>query len=290
VVDGNQANAWNINRIEYTDTTSIVNQDTDITEVFFRADGTSMYIVGNTTDRIYQYTLSIPWDITTASNVSTANIAPQDTNVQGLYIKDDGTRMFTVGVSNDAVYEYRLATPWMVNTASIITSKSIVSEEASARAIEFSKDGVNMYIVGTLSDTVYQYTLTTPWQVDTASYSGKSLSVVSRDNFPTALRFKSDGTKLYVIGQQNDSLLEYSMTTAYDISTATFTNSIILSATTPTGLYFKYDGTAMYVCDSTADSVQQYNFNTSGITPIDSNVYITSGNIIYYNKCSLYCN
>lgn len=284
VVDGNQANAWNINRIEYTDAASILSQDPDITEVFFKVDGTSMYIVGNNTDRIYQYTLSIPWDVTTASNVGTANIAAQDTNVQGLYIKDDGTYMFTVGITTDAVYEYRLATPWMVNTASFITSKSIVAQEASARAVEFSKDGINMYILGTLSDTVYQYTLATPWQVDTATYASKSLSVASKDNFPTALRIKPDGTKLYVIGQQNDSLLEYSLTVPWDISTAIFTNSIILPTTTATGVYFKNDGTSMYVCDSAADSVQQYNFNTAGIIPIDSNVYITSGNIIYHNN------
>jgi len=83
----------------------------------------------------------------------------------------------------------------------------LLAQESSARAVEFSKDGMNMYILGTLSDTVYQYTLTTPWQVDTASYASKSLSVAAKDNFPTALRFKSDGTKFYVIGQQNDFLV-----------------------------------------------------------------------------------
>lgn len=284
VVDGNQANSWNINRIEYVESTGITGQDSDVTELFFKTDGTSMYIVGNNSDRVYQYTLSIPWDVTTASNVGAANLAAQDTNVQGLYFKDDGTKMFTIGVVTDTVYEYRLATPWMVNTASNVSAKSVGSEEASARAVEFSKDGTNMYIIGTLSDTVYQYTLSTPWQVDTATYTGKSLSVVSKDNFPTAFRFKSDGSKLYVIGQQNDSLNEYTLSTNWDIATAIFSNSILLNTDTPTGLYFKYDGTGMYVSDSSSDLIQQYTFNTSGIIPIDSNVYISSGNIIYYNN------
>ena len=284
IVDGNQANAWNINRLEYADSTSISSQDADVTEVFFKPDGTSMYVVGNNSDRIYQYTLSIPWNITTASNVGAANLAAQDTNVQGLYIKDDGTKMFTVGVTTDTVYEYRLATPWMVNTASNVSAKTIGSEESSARAIEFSRDGLNMYIVGTLSDTIYQYTLSTPWQVDTAIYASKSLSVVTKDNFPTALRFKPDGSTLYVIGQQNDSLNEYVLSTNWDISTATASNSILLNTTNPTGLYFKYNGTSLYISDSSTDLIRQYDFNTSGIIPIDSNVYIVSGNIIYYNN------
>jgi hypothetical protein len=69
-----------------------------------------------------------------------------------------------------------------------------------------------------------------------------------------------------------------------DISSATFSNSYRLNTSTATGLYFKYDGTGMYVSDSSTNSVQNYIFNSVGIVPIESNVYITSGNIIYYNN------
>ena len=285
IVDGNNANAWNLDRLDFNEVNTIVgSQDTDITEVFFNDVGTSMYVAGNDSNRIYQYTLSIPWDSTTASNVGAVSVAAQDTNVQGLYFRDDGAKMYIVGATTDSVYEYRLATPWMVNTASNVSVKSISSQESSPRSVEFSKDGINMYILGTVNDRVYQYTLTTPWQVETASYSGKSFLVSAQDNIPTALRFKSNGAKFYVVGQQNDSLYEYTLTTNWDISTAVFSNSFKLNTDTPTGLYFKYDGTGMYVSDSAADSIRNYVFNSFGIVPIDSNVYITSGNIIYYNN------
>ena len=285
IVDGNKANAWNLDRLEFNETNnSLGTQDTDITELFFDDTGTKMYIAGNDSNRIYQYTLSIPWDATTASNVGAVSVASQDTNVQGLYFRDDGAKMYIVGATTDRVYEYRLATPWMVNTASNVSVKSISSQESSPRAVEFSKDGINMYITGTLSDRVYQYTLTTPWQIETASYSGKNISVLAQDNFPTAIRFKSDGTKFYMLGQQNDTLFEYTLSTNWDISTATFSNSYGLKTGTATGLYFKYDGTGMYISDSGTNSIQNYIFNSAGIVPIDSNVYITSGNIIYYNN------
>jgi len=285
VVDGNNANAWNLDRLEFNDLNSGVgDQDSDITELFFNDTGTSMYVAGNDSDRIYQYTLSTPWDTTTASNVGAFSVATQDTNIQGLYFKDDGTKMYIAGTTTDNIYEYRLATPWMVNTASNVSAKSISSQESSPRAVEFSKDGLNMYVVGTLSDTVYQYTLTTPWQVETATYSGKNLVVSVQDNIPTSVRFKSDGSKLYVIGQQNDYLHEYTLTVNWDVSTAIPSNSFRLNTDTPTGMYFKYDGTGMYISDSGSNSIRNYIFNSVGINPIDSNVYITNGNIVYYNN------
>ena len=285
IVDGNKANAWNLDRLEFAETnTGVSSQDSDITELFFDDTGTKMYIAGNDSNRIYQYTLSIPWDATTASNVGAFSVTGQDTNVQGLYFRDDGAKMYIAGATTDSIYEYRLATSWMVNTASNVSVKSIASQDSSPRAVEFSKDGLNMYVVGTLTDTIYQYTLSTPWQIETATYSGKNLSVAGQDNFPTAIRFKSNGSKLFMIGQQNDTLFEYTLSINWDISTATFSNSYGLKTSTPTGLYFKYDGTGMYVSDSGTNSVQSYIFNSFGIVPVESNVYITSGNIIYYNN------
>jgi hypothetical protein len=285
VVDGNKANAWNLDRLEFKETnTSVGSQDAEITELFFDDIGRNMYVAGNDTNRIYQYVLGTPWDVTTAANVGAFSVAAQDTNVQGLYFRDDGSKMYIAGAATDSIYEYRLATPWMVNTASNVSVKSISSQDSSPRAVEFSKDGLNMYMVGTLSDTIYQYSLTTPWQIETASYSGKNLVVSGQDNFPTAIRFKSDGSKLFMIGQQNDTLYEYTLSTKWDVNTAIFSNSIKIDTDTATGLYFEYDGTGLYISDSETNSIHNYVFNNFGIVPIDSNVYITSGNIIYHNN------
>lgn len=284
IADGNLAHAWNLDRIKVKESQNIGAQDTDVTEVFFKPDGTKMYTIGNSSDRIYEYQLSIPWDITTASNIATANLKPQDNNVQGLYFRDDGYYMFTVGITTDTVYEYKLATPWAVNTAANISAKSISSQESSARAVEFSRDGDRMYILGTLNDRVYEYELSIPWEVATAVYSSRSLDVSGQDNIPTALRFRPDGTELFVTGQQNNYLYRYSLTTPWNVSTAAFSGSIPLSTTQPTGLYIRQNGINFYVADPYEDYVQDYYFDSEGIVPIDSNVYLVSGNIIYHNN------
>ena len=284
VVDGNLANAWDINRISFKESNNIGLQDTDVTEVFFKPDGYKMYVVGNTTDRIYEYQLSVPWDISTASNIAAANVKPQDTNVQGLYFRDDGYYMYTVGATTDSVYEYRLATAWAVNTAANVSVKSVSTEEASPRAIEFSRDGTRLYVVGALSDTIYQYSLSIPWEVETATYSSLNFSVVAQDTTPTALRFRPDGTQMFVLGQQNNKIYRYTLSTPWNVNTASFTGEITLDTTSASGMFIRQSGINLYVTDSFTDTVRDFEFSNTGINIIDSNVYIATGNIIYYNN------
>ena len=68
-----------------------------------------------------------------------------------------------------------------------------------------------MYIMGNTNDSVYQYTLSTAWDVSTASYASKSFSVGSQETSPSGVKFSSDGTKMYVVGMQNDTVYKYTL-------------------------------------------------------------------------------
>ncbi len=141
-----------------------------------------------------------------------------------------------------------------------------------------------MYVLGTANDTVFEYELSIPWLASSATYSTRSKSVASEENTPTGLRFREDGKELFVTGQQYNKVWSYTLSTAWDVSTATLNNSADLDATNPTGMYMRHDGTRLFVADDAGDYVQQYDFNSNGITQIDGNLYITSGNIIFYNN------
>jgi len=68
-----------------------------------------------------------------------------------------------------------------------------------------------MYIVGQSNNTIYQYTLSTPWDVSTASYANKSFSVVSYEATSNAIWFKDDGTRFYVTGGSSDIVWEFTI-------------------------------------------------------------------------------
>lgn len=59
-------------------------------------------------------------------------------------------------------------------------SKNVVFETSDPQSLFFSTDGLKMY-VGT-AGTILQYTLSTAWAVNTATYSGLSVSVSSQES------------------------------------------------------------------------------------------------------------
>ena len=54
------------------------------------------------------------------------------------------------------------------------------------------------------------------------TYDSKSFSFASQDTAPKNVAFKSDGTKMYLQGQSTDDVFQYSLSTAWDISTASY--------------------------------------------------------------------
>jgi hypothetical protein len=139
----------------------------------------------------------------------------------------------------------------------------------------FRADGLKMYMLGTVNDTVYQYTLTKPWSISTASYDSVSFSVATEDTTPSGIFFKPNGLTMYIVGSQNDTVYQYTLSTAWDVSTATFTQSFSVSGqeTQPADLFFTGDGTRMFVLGSSGDDVTVYNLTT----PWDISTASTTG-------------
>jgi sugar lactone lactonase YvrE len=229
------------------------------TGIFFKIDGTKMYLIGQTGDDVNEYDLSTAWDITTASYLQNFSIASQETNPTGLCFKDDGTKMYVCGTTGQDVNEYALSSAWDVSTASYTINFSVSSQDATVSDVQFSLDGTKMYIVGTTSDAVYQYSLSTAWSISSASYSTKSFSVASQENSPTGIFFKPDGTKMYVTGVIGDDVNEYNLSSAWDISTASYVqNSPRLLDSSPQGIYWRDNGEEFFIVGGTTDIVQKY--------------------------------
>jgi len=68
-----------------------------------------------------------------------------------------------------------------------------------------------MYMVGYGNDSVYQYSLSTGFDLSTASYDSVSFSVSGQDTNPYGFAFNPAGTKMYMVGYTNDYVYQYSV-------------------------------------------------------------------------------
>jgi len=250
-------------------------QDSATAGLAFNNDGTKMYMVGVTTDTVYQYSLSTAFDVSTASYDSVSfSVASQDTTPRDMTFNSDGTKMYIVGSVNDTVFQYTLSTAFDLSTASYDSvSFNPSSQDASPNDIAFNNSGTKMYIVGILTDTVYQYSLSTAFDVSTASYDSVSFSVASQDGTPYALTFNNDGTKMYIVGGTNDTVYQYTLSTAFDLSTASYDSvsfSVASQDTTPYSIDFNNVGTKMYILGIGTDNIYQYSTATPATITYDT--------------------
>ena len=85
---------WVVSTASYVQNTSVASQDTSPVGLFFKPDGTKMYVLGSAGDKVYEYDLSLAWVITTASYLQSFSVQSQDPNPSGLSFKPDGTKMY----------------------------------------------------------------------------------------------------------------------------------------------------------------------------------------------------
>lgn len=262
--------AWDVSTASYVQNFSVSVEDSAPGDVFFKSDGTKMYMLGAGDDDVYEYSLSTAWDISTASYVQNFSIGSQETNPTGLFFKNDGTKMYVIGTAGDDVNEYSLSTAWDISTSSYVQNFSLIQQSFSSATPEglfFKDDGTKMYVIVEYIDTVYQYDLSTAWDISTASFTYPTsdyFSVYTEESSPAAVFFKDDGTKMYMLGSSGDDVNEYNLSTEWNISTASYVQNFSVSTeeTIPQGLFFKNDGTKMYIIGSTGDDVNEYNLST----------------------------
>ena len=63
---------------------------------------------------------------------------------------------------------------------------------------------------------------TSTWNVSTAVYASLSISISGQNTFPIGVAFSSDGTKMYIMDYSNKAVYQYTLSTAWNVSTAVY--------------------------------------------------------------------
>ena len=251
--------------------------ETSPRHVAFNNDGTKLFIVGGTLDFVYEWTLTTGFDISTATyagNDEAFDLFKNNRNgfgdgqPRGIHFNTDGTKMFVVGNNLDEINEYSLSTGFDISSGGNSISAFTASEDITGtvgigpQGIEFNTDGTKMFVTdNTGSNQLHEFTLTTGFNLSTMVNDGTHVtSDVLSDTLlsPHGIAFSKDGTKMFVVSNDpnginsNDSVNEYSLSSGFDITTASFTHSFDVSdrAPDPHGVEFNTDGTKMFIMDT----------------------------------------
>ena len=259
--------AWDLTNASYDNKSLTVSgQETGTIGLSLSVDGLKAYTTGFNTDDVFEYDLSTAFDISTGVyNGNSLNSSPQDGAMVDLYFRLDGLKLFTLGDATNAVYSYTLSTAWDISTATYDNKLiGIGTQDGLPNGLFFKDDGTKLYMVGQATDSVYQYTLSTPWDLDTATYDSVSFSITSQSPLPGSIFFKSDGTRMFIGDVTNGvgNIIQYDLSTAWDISTSVY-NSVLFNTSAQgnvgvAGMVWKFDGSKVYKVSNGNNVIYQY--------------------------------
>jgi hypothetical protein len=124
-------------------------------------DGLTIYVYR--AGRIYIYSLGVAWDITTATY--TGNNSTYS-GVTGFFLKNDGTKLYTVTTLPSEIKQYDLATPWDTTSDTLEYRYKIPS---GYRSLGISNDGFEVYINNSSQKKLAQLIAKDAWNVSTLS-------------------------------------------------------------------------------------------------------------------------
>ena len=255
--------AYDVSSASYSGNTFSVNaQDTSAQGLAFNSSGTKMFVSGDSTNSVYTYTLSVPFDLTTATNTPAETFATGLFNVDGVFFNPTGSLMFinTSGFGDGDIWAYSLSTPFDVSTASSTDNDFDGTVDPNPNDLTFSADGTSLYTISTGFDLVMKYDLLTPYDISTLEFGGQSFSV--RDNVSNGLDviFNNAGTIMYIL-DSTDIIHTYDLSVPFVVGTASYRGDTFSVGGQDSGscnINFNDTGSKMFMSGSTNDSIYAY--------------------------------
>ena len=280
--------------IEFKQSKNISSDTEQARGINFKPDGTIMYITNRKAasgaegqkGQVTQYSLSTPFDISTAKKTSQTDLlGSNDATVlkypHAIEFKPDGTKMFvTAGDAVASIYQYNLTTAWDSSSAEFearhVEGRTDVQH---LRTLAFKPDGTRMFVGGkdnpATTGKIKQFTLSNPWDLSSGvSDAGLSVDIGSSEANLRNAQFDDTGTILYVGGNDSDDIHKYSLSTAWDITTlsSSFTTfDLVGGYSNMRGFIFVAGFTKLFVVDDTAttSTVIEYSPSCTMITCSD---------------------
>jgi DNA-binding beta-propeller fold protein YncE len=172
-----------------------------------------MYIAGYDNDSVYEFTLSTGFNLSSVTYVGAKSVATEDATPVGVYVREDGEKIYVLGQSEDEVSEYDMSTPYAVSSMSLNGQISITTKVAQPEGLSFKSDGTVMYVAGSKTGSpawVFQYNLSTAWDITTATFDDE-FEVYSQETSNHAAVVENSGTKMFIVGRASDAVFEYDL-------------------------------------------------------------------------------
>lgn len=194
---------------------------TDPKDIVISPDGLKMFIISRDFDLILEYDMAEPNSLEDGNVTNSSNVldlgAAGITDPTGFDFSTDGTNIIVVDSTQDKAFLFTANTPFTFEDGTVNTGKEFIlsGESLNPQDAKWSADGLRFFVVDGSNEKIFQYTMTTAFDIETASFSDDSFFTGDQDSEPFGMTFSSDGLKILICGRSTDSVYEYDLSNPY---------------------------------------------------------------------------
>ena len=195
-------------------------------DLYVDPTGSNLFICGTVTNTIFRFSLPTPWSLVGASTTPVSSFAT-GLQTNSIFFKPDGTILYILDSSAKLLYQYPLTGAAFDITQRGTAVTKPMTIETTVNYFRFKPDGTKLYVFGQTSDFIYQYNLSTPWDISTVSYDGISGRVFATTRTTGGFVFKPEGDYMFTMDRTN-SQIQSNLLTSFTLSnTITWPTNIV---------------------------------------------------------------
>ena len=283
-------NYWDLDNTGYETVGPIMTpQNGAVHGIAFKPDGTKYFMLGRGGGGlhrgVFEYLMSTPWDVSTAIYSGNTINLDLEFNVNqewnSISVTPDGDKMFLSNKDSKTIKKWDLDIGWDLSSFDDSDYGSLVTLdldglENNIQGHFFRDDGLKLYVIGHQNHSAQEYNLSTAFDLTSITSVSQSFNVsasmaVAETEF-NGISFKPDGKRMYTVGDDRNMIYEHNLSTAWDVSTATFNTSESLNGhSNPTDIQWKPDGSKIYILDNGTEQVYQYQHSASLYSNLGTN-------------------
>jgi len=237
-----------------SDTLNIASRDATMTGVYVSPDGVYLFCCGSTTDDVFRFTMSTPWDMTTASfdhSYSSSVLHGE------MFFKPDGLVLY-LAFTNE-IRQIDLSVAWDLTSTLTAGGNSSIGSDAPGIPQHFHITDDGVYLFAGFND-MGRFTMSTPWDITSATYDTKITSGFGGNN--EGVTVDPTGRHILMVTDSFNTIEIGYMSTAFDPSTADVVGELKYAQgsaeSDPRGLHMTNNGQSIYFVGGSSDLIREF--------------------------------
>ncbi|NKQ39582.1 MAG: hypothetical protein HF967_09005 [Methanosarcinales archaeon] len=161
-----------------------------------------------------------------------------------------------------------LINTWDIRNATLRHTFIDPNQNILLQGISFNNDGSKFYISGRIqvppanvwTGKVFEYDLGIPWDISTAAFR-HSFNVNAQVPSPIDVSFNNDGTLLFILNNETNRIIKYTLSRKWDVSSATYTSTNTPPITGVFSYQFSPLGNKLYLGDFHNNLIKEYDLS-----------------------------